>query len=148
MLFFPLVLAQNETEPFNFTLTVNNKTITINYTEGFVHIHGEVINITFLPEFDIDLRPLLFCHFTPFTTPHLGTTKYQLVCDYGHNVTPEMIYAPIPVDMLKAFEQIKIDEKEFAETKGQLLIYRVWAIAATVAFFAYVLYEKWWTLRD
>lgn len=141
-------LADNSTaQLLNYTLVLGNESVLIKYESGFTHIFGEIINVTFMPPFDVDLG-VVRCDFHPFTTPNLDTTKYQMICDFSWNITEEQVYVPIPLSMLKTFETMKGADKQLAEAKAQLTIWRAAALIAIVALGGYLLYNEWWVYRD
>jgi len=131
----------------NYTLSLGNQSILINYSSGFVHVWGEVINVTFISPFKVDLG-VVKCDFHPFTTPHLETTKYQMVCDFDYNITEDERYVPIPLSMLKSFEDIQAQETNFQQRKFMFWFWESLAIVVSVVFAAYLFYNEVWIYRE
>ena len=141
-------LADNSTASIlNYTLELGNESVLITYYSGFTCVWGEVINVTFMPPFDVDLG-VVRCNVQPFTTPNLETTKYQMVCDFEWNITQEQVYVPIPISMLKTFETMKGADRELASARAQLTVWRAAALIAIMVGGIYILYNEWWVYRD
>jgi hypothetical protein len=126
----PVALAQNETN------------ITGNYTSIF----GEVANITWMPRFDVDLG-FLKCHFYPYETQELTTSKYKAECDYLWNITKEQIYVPLPISMLSEIERIQKTERLYEETKAMLTFFELLTIVLAVVLVSYLIYSEWWIYK-
>ena len=141
LFFIPLSKA------YEYNLTAGNVSYVVNTTGNFTHISGEVINVTWIPRFDVDLG-FLKCIFKPFEQPSLAESRYKMECDFLYNITKEQIYVPIPITLLKEFENIRGNERELAEKSSWLLFFQLYAVAITVIFFAILLYEYWWIYRS
>jgi len=148
--FFFILIVSSANAQENITLTADNTTLVVNVTNTskIVRIQGYILNLTFMPPFEVNIPGLLSCKFHPFEAHTLAESKYKLECDFDVNLTtPNQVYVPLPITMLKDLEQIKIDEKSFAETKGMLLFFQLLTVVLVVVLMSYILYSEWWIYK-
>jgi len=131
----------------NFTLIVNNTIYSFNITGNFTQLQGIVVNITWIPAFDIDFPGLFKCRFIPAEKPTLEESHYQMVCDYDIFIQKEELYVPLPVGMLKEFEMIKARESQCYEIRAWMLFFQLLCVVLVVVLVSYVLYNEYWVYR-
>lgn len=143
LLIVPSVVLAHEVN-----ITAGEQSYIVNTTGNYTSIIGEVLNITYIPAFDVDLSPLVKCNFRPFESHTLEGSKYEMLCEFAYNITKEQIYIPIPASLMKEFEKIKSKEFETEQFKLEYWFYRIATYALLPLLVVYFAYNEWWIYRE
>jgi len=127
-------------------LTNENSTLSLNLT-NYTHVQGMVVNLVWLPPFSVEIPGLISCKFHPFEATTYAESRYKLECDYGTNVSMDLVYAPIPLNLLKEFEGMKTLEKDYYMQKGWLMFFELLSLAAITVLVSYIIYNEYWVYK-
>jgi len=120
---------------------------TVNVTGNVTKISGYVVNLTWLPPFDIDLG-FLKCMFKPFKYPELAENKYRMECDFFWNISGEQVYVPVPMTRLKDLEEIQRTERRVPELEAWNLFLTLSLVITLVIMISYVVYNEYFVYKE